>query len=109
MMARVRLAGLGASGRSAVAGAVLPEAECGEPDDGLYRDLNDRGAVAWPTGLAPSTLARAWYRGEVAQAVPLALDPMEPGTGLDDYHAERGSVSVISIEIYIDIHGKRSN
>ena len=64
-----------------MAGAVLPEASCGEPDDvGVYRDLGDglAGAVVWPAGPAAEHAGQGLIPGaggELLQALPLAWDP----------------------------------
>src|SRR5712691_2637871 len=80
----------GASGRGAVAGAVLPEAARGEPDDvRVDRDLNDgmAGPGVWPArtgaehpgqGLVPGA------GGELVHALPLAGDPGSAAQGLVD-------------------------
>jgi hypothetical protein len=57
-MARAWPAGLGVSGRSPVAGAVVPEAACGEPDDvRVGRDLGD-----WATGRLGLSSGRPGWR-----------------------------------------------
>ena len=73
-----------------MAGAVLPQAACGEPDDvGVYGDLDDwvaaavvllaaAGAEHAGQGLVPGA------GGELLQAVPLARDPGAAAQGLVD-------------------------
>ena len=68
--------------RGAVAGAVLPEAVRGEPDDvGVDRDLDDgvAGAVVWPAGAAAehAIVERAMAARRTAPAVGLAVDGRE--------------------------------
>ena len=72
-----------------MAGAVLPEAACGEPDDlGVYRDLGD--GAAWVVVLAAVIAEHAGQGlipgagGELAQALPLARDPDAVAHGLVD-------------------------
>ena len=69
-----------------MAGAVCPEAACGEPDDvGVYRDLNDGVAVVWPGGAGAKRAGQALIPGaggELAQALPLARDPDASTQGL---------------------------
>jgi hypothetical protein len=73
-----------------VAGAVLSEAACGEPDDvGVDRDLNDwvAGAFVWPAGAAAEHAGQGLIPGaggELAQALPLARDPGSAAQGLVD-------------------------
>ena len=63
-----------------MAGAVLPEAACGEPDDvGVDRDLNGGagGAVVLPA-VAAEHVGQGLIPGagrELLQALPLARDP----------------------------------
>src|SRR6185437_9076306 len=71
-----------------VAGAVLPEDACGEPDDvGVYRDLDDGvgGAVVCPARAAaehPGEGPGPGAGGELAQALALARDPGAAAQGL---------------------------
>ena len=71
-----------------MAGAVCPEAACGEPDDvGVYRDLNDGVAVVWPGGAGAERAGQGLIPGaggELAQALPLARDPDAGAQGLVD-------------------------
>jgi hypothetical protein len=73
-----------------VAGAVRPEAACGEPDDvGVYGDLHDwvARAVVWPAGPAGEHAGQGPFPGaggELFQALPLAGDPGTAAQGLVD-------------------------
>ena len=73
-----------------MAGAVLPEAAGGEPDDvGVYGDLDDgvAGAVVWPPGPAAEHVGQGLVPGaggELVQALPLAGDPGAVAQGLVD-------------------------
>jgi len=73
-----------------VAGALCPEAACGEPDDaGVYRDLDDgpAGAVVLLAGPAAEHAGQGLVPGaggELAQALPLARDPGSAAQGLVD-------------------------
>jgi hypothetical protein len=73
-----------------VAGAVLAEAACGEPDDiGVYGDLDDdlAGAGVWPAGGAaehPGQGLIPGAGGELLQALLLAGDPGTVAQGLVD-------------------------
>lgn len=73
-----------------MAGAVLAEAACGEPDDvGVDRDL-DRGVAGVVVVLAGAGAEDAGQgllpgaRGELLQALPLARDPGVGAQGLAD-------------------------
>jgi hypothetical protein len=80
----------GASGRGAVAGAVLPEAACGEPDDvGVYRDLDGgvAGPAVWPAGAGAEHAGQGLFPdagSELLQALPLARYPDAGAQGLVD-------------------------
>ena len=73
-----------------MAGAVLPEDACGEPDDvGVYRDLDDGvgGAVVCPAGAAAEHAGQGpgpGAGGELVQPLPLARDPGAAAQGLVD-------------------------
>ena len=79
-----------------MAGAVLPEAACGEPDDvGADRDLSDwaAGAVVWPTGAGAERAGQGVVPGaggELTQALPLGWDP---GAGAQDLVDGTGGVA----------------
>ena len=69
-----------------MAGAVCPEAACGEPDDvGVYRYFNDGVAVVWPGGAAAEHAGQGLVPGaggELLHALPLAGDPGALAQGL---------------------------
>jgi hypothetical protein len=71
-----------------VAGAVRPEAACGEPDDvGVYGDLDDglAGVVVLAAGAAAEYAGQSLIPGaggELLQALPLARDPGAVAQGL---------------------------
>lgn len=71
-----------------MAGAVCPEAACGEPDDaGVNGDLNDGVAVVWPGGAGAKRAGQGLVPdvgGDLAQALPLARDPDAAAQGLVD-------------------------